>query len=427
MSPLALLLRVERPAALWALVLPLLFLLLLRLFERAPRHVTGTLELWKELAPSAPRGATRRGPLPSWALLCALGLLCGAVAGIGPRAPRAAAPRAWTCVVDLSPSMGLPREAGGPTRLEVALAAAQVWLEAEMARGERVRWLSPGRAPLVLARGERPPPAWLDPEADGSGEPDWALHDAPGTLWITDRAPVAARRQAGLFASGGAEVEGPIAADGRTTIRWQEGALRAEASAAGLAVQVREPEGQRLPAPLERVLAAWCEARGLDLVRGSRVGTLLVVELRVGEPRIELALARDGWRATGRGAALAAEASEGSEDWLLGREAGGRSLPVVRARTGALRVGLAEMSEPEGDPALFALSWARLLDGVLRRPPGVVPLAERLAAGAPRIEPGVPALPGAGAGTDLGPYLDAGFALAAALCTALAALRFARG
>lgn len=428
MSPLALLLRAERPGALWALLLPLFFLFVLRLFERAPPRVTGTLELWKELAPSAPRGTARRGPLPPWALLCALGLLCGALAGIGPRGPRGAGPRPWTCVVDLSPSMGLPREDGGPTRLAAALEEATGWLDGQLARGERVRWVSPGRVPLVLARGERPPSTWLDPEADGSDEPEWERWDEAGALWITDDAPEAPRRRAGLFASGGAEVEGAVAADGHRTVLWQGGALRTVPSSARLAVHLREPEGLRLAEPLERVLASWCEARGIDLVRAPRVGTVLGVELRSGASEVALELARDGWRATGRGGDLGAGdgALAGAEDWLLGTQTNGARVPVVRARPGALLIGLAELDEPEGDPALFALSWGRLLDRSLRRPPGVVPLAERLAAGSPRAEPGELPSSGTERGADLGPTVDAALALAAALCAALAALALAR-
>jgi hypothetical protein len=425
-----------RPGALWALLLPFVFLALVRLVARPPERATGTLELWQELAPERPSGARARGRFPPWALLTALALLCAALAWLGPRGARAAAPRAWTCVVDRSPSMGLPLAPGaGTTRLAAALASAEAWLAENAASDERVRWLAPERAPLELARGTRPPGDWLEPETDGAeperGEPVWERHDRPGTLWLTDRAPRAERMHAGLFASGGAAVPGPIAADARETVVWEDGALRTEARPRSFAVLVREAAPGRLPPVLERMLTAWCAARGFELVRSPRADVRLVIEVpALAGSAGELALARDGWQATGTVArrAAAPDPAEAAlrphEDWLVGRAPGGSEHAAVRARRGHVEVLLGALSEPAGDPALFALSWARLLERSLLCAPGVLALEERLAAGEALVAPGEDAAPeaarGRDAGSDLGPYLDAGLALAAGLAVAVA-------
>jgi len=411
-----------RPDAAWALLAPVVFLLFLRRSEQPPAVVTGTLELWRGVAASSAAAGRARRRLPAWALLCALALLLAALAGVGPRGARAPEARTWTCVVDRSPSMALALDAR-TTRLESALGSALGWLSRESAPGDRVRWLASGRAPLELAPIERPGPDWLAPEVQ-DGEPEWALHDRPGALWITDHAPPVARAQAGLFASGGDAVPGPIAADGRTTWTWDGSGLRAEPRTRACALRVVEPGGA-LPPVLERVLTAWCEARGFELTRSDEAEELLVVELVPASRDDELELGRDGWRARGRGA-LAEEDGSQEEDWLSGRTASGEALPVVRVSPGRIRLGLRELTEPTGDPALFALSFGRLLDRVARPPAGVVALAERQAAGAPLLLPPSPPSP-AGAGADPGPLLDASLALGALLCALAAWLRLPRG
>ena len=431
MSGCALLaLHCARPAAAWALLLPVLFLLALRAFARPPEVVVGTLDLWRGISgPATPGRAGLR--IPPWALLVALALLLGALAWLGPRGSRTRAVRTWTCVVDRSPSMELENGAGG-TRLEAALASALAWLARACGPEDRVRWLAPGRSARELAPGERPEPAWLAPERGQGGEPEWALHDRPGALWVTDHEPTVARAGAGLFASGGAAVPGPVAADGHTTWLWDGETLLARASPRALAVRVREPAGQALPAVLERMLRAWCESRGFELARATDAETLLEVELLAasggGE---ELVLERDGWRASGRGALPAEDAGNtaaaSDEIWLVGRSRGGATPPVVRAGPGRIQVGLRELGEPSGDPALFALSWGRLFDRSALRPAGVVALAERRDAGQPKSAPGYSAPAEESAGAGQGPTIDALLALAALLCALLSFLLLARG
>ena len=408
----------ERPFAAWALLVPPAFLLLVRLARRPPEVVIGTLALWDEPARVSPPGARARPRLPLWALACAMALLLAALAWLGPRTGRAEA-RLWTALVDLSPSMQL--EAGAGKRLAVALARASAWLAEHAGPGDRVRWIAAERPELELAHGTSPDPAWLRPRPGGEAEPDWELHDHPGTLWITDRPPSVARAHAGLFASGGAAVEGAIAIDGRETVLWERGALRTVPTSAPPAVVVEEPAGLALPEVLARFLAAWSEARGFTLAHEPDARAVLVVRLEASALDVPLELARDGWSALGRGGFAGAPAAESAtEDWLVGTDASGASRAAVRMGRGLVEVGLRELSEPAGDPARFALSWGRLLDAVLLPPEGVLPLAERLAAGEARSEPGELPPASASSSARLGPELDSALALGAALCALLA-------
>ncbi|HEX6886311.1 MAG TPA: hypothetical protein VF530_23250 [Planctomycetota bacterium] len=418
-------LDLARPAAAWALLLGPALLLLVRVLARPPEAVTGTLALWRAL-PEARAGRAGHARFPLWALLAALALTLGALAWLGPRPRGARAPRAWSVVVDRSPSLGLAYAPAAPeTRLARALAAAEAWLAGTLEPDETVRWVSPGRAPLVLARGARPPEEWL--ACDGA-EPDWDVFDAPGTLWVTDREPPGARRAAGLFASGGPAVPGAIALEGAASVWWEEGRLALRARPVPPAVRVLEPAGEPLPEVLARLLGAWCDARGFALVRAPAPDELLELALAPGPAAAEsLRFGRDGWRATGRAAALAPlAAGSAGEDWLQAVAADGTPRVLVRARTGRVDVALHELGTPEGDPAAFALSWTRLLEGSCRLPADVVPLAERAAAGEERhLAPALPARhPDARAA--LGPALDAGLALAAGLVAALAFLLRAR-
>lgn len=408
-------LDLARPLGAWAFLLPPLLLVLARLLERPPGRVVGTLRIWKEVAAASPRsGAGRRARVPPWAWWLAAALACGALALAGPRGPGAPRGRTWTLVLDASPSMRLPVRPGGPTRLEAALGAALGWLSGESRARDRVRWLAPGREPLELARGERPPPAWMQAEAGLADEPDWALFDRPGALWVTDREPALAREHAGSFASGGAAVPGPIAADGRETVVW-DGERLVSAPAEPRAVFV---EGGELAPVILRVLRAWCEARGF-LLRAAR-GTDRVLTLEAPRGSAEAVLAvrcgRDGWQADGVASGEGAGPPAGASTlWLEGRDDLGESVALVRASRGRIRIALRELSEPRGDPAAFALSWGRLLDRCALPALGVAPLVERLEAGPAVNEPGSAPADAPASGRERGPLLDAALAFVSAL------------
>lgn len=406
--------ELARPEASWALLSVPVLLLLVRALARPPEEVTGTLFLWRDLEESR-TGALRRARLPVWALVTALALLSGALAWMGPRSVQARAPENWTVLVDRSPSMGLPVLPGGPSsRLDVALAAAREAFARTLGAADRVRWTSPSRAPLELAPGELPPPEWLEPRADE--EPDWGSHDRPGTLWVTDRVPAVAREHAGLCASGGAEVPGVVALDGGDDVLWEGGTLVRRPRARLPAVGIEEPPDARLPAVVERVLTAWCEARGLELVRRAPDDGLFTLALAPGAvAEAELGFGRDGWWATGRATSFAAADGAGSEDWLAADVGAAAPQVLVRARAGRIELALHTFTAPQGDPAAFALSWSQLFERCSELPADVVPLAERLTAGEPVRDLGARPAAQSSADTGLGPMLDAALALLAAL------------
>ena len=75
-----------RPAAAWALLLPPVLLLLLRLLREPPSVAIGTLALWESLPRALQgRGARLRRLPTARALLAALALFLGALAWLGPR------------------------------------------------------------------------------------------------------------------------------------------------------------------------------------------------------------------------------------------------------------------------------------------------------------------------------------------------------
>lgn len=420
-------LSLARPWALTALVLPLAYLWWVVLAHRPRSIVVGTLALWKDVPRVVVRdGARRRGRPPLAALLVASALALGVLAWSGPRPGRARPVRTWTCLLDTSASMGLAH--AGTTRLELALDAARTWLRANAAPEDVVLWRTPDRAPLRLARDERPPETWCSPVRGAGGTPPWAREDAAGTLWITDRSPATPPTRAGLFASGGAAVPGPVAADGRRVVTWDGERLLESAATRTPLVYLRAPRGSRVPAVLERLVDAWCEARAFARVDASSGDTDLVVELvpSAGAVGSEVELARDGWEARGRLAIDEAPVVEGAGELWLAAETGATRARVVTRTPGRVTVNLAELDEPRGDPVPFALSFGRLLDESALPPTGVVALAERMDAGEARAiaarPPGADGAGGEPAASSGDARVEAGLALLAALLGALGAL-----
>lgn len=423
LAPLALVLA--RPAGLVALALPALVLLLALRRRRPGARVTGTLALWPSAA-AVGRAGRRAPPLEAW--LAALALLLGALALCGPRAA-AGAPRTWTVVVDARPSLELAaREEGGTTRAAAGIARAARLVGARARAADRVRWLLRGGGELVLAPGATPPAGWWR-AADPGAAPGWEAFDAPGVTLVTDVAPEPPPARAGLVATGARPAPGPIGATSGATggalLVWDGERVVPGGAPAPREACVRAGGGNALPAPLERVLEAWCEARGVARAPGPSPRTALSLELvAAGEPRA-VRCARDGWSAAGAAAAL-----EGAPDdapwrpWLDAQTDGGERLRVVERAPGRVRTSLVRLDEPAGDPAAFAVSWAELLDEACAPPAGVVPLDERRRAGEPRERAPLDPPPARGAGA--GGATDAWLALGAALAC-LAALAAGRG
>jgi hypothetical protein len=102
--------------------------------------------------------------------------------------------------------------------------------------------------------------------------------------------------------------------------------------------------------------------------------------------------------------------------------ASGTPIDVVRYRPGRIEIAIAEMSPPDGDPAAFAVSWAKLFDDAILPPRGAVAVGERQSAGESSERAPVR---GDGAERPGERPFDAWLALAAAAC-AVAALALRR-
>ena len=101
---------------------------------------TSTAQDWTDAREEVRASDGRRVPLAVRLWLLALAL--GALAWAGPRAAAPEAVRTWTLVCDRGPAMHLPHAAGAEaSRLEVAVARAEAWLEAH-ASGEARRYVS---------------------------------------------------------------------------------------------------------------------------------------------------------------------------------------------------------------------------------------------------------------------------------------------
>jgi hypothetical protein len=341
-----------RPLGLLALALPIALLLASRLLARPVAVATGTLDLWRRVAAArarAPSRSRRRVPPALWLLAAGLGL--GALALAGPRTPGRAA-RELRVLVDRSPSMELPLGSG--TRRERAVALARAWIDSNLPAGSRVEWI----------------------DRAGPFEPG---DDRPDTLWVTDAAPQPPPERAGFVASGGGAVPGPIAVQGSTRYDW-DGERIVEAP--GAAPQ-RTVAATGLPLPIADVLAAWVEARGAALTHGDDPGASLVVRTSQAVDRRDLEIGRDGWSARAVAAGSAATRTMWLED--------GDHRAIVAFAPGAIESAIVSMEEPLGDPAAFAVSWAKLFDEAVLAPAGVVELAERRAAGGEALRAPAPA------------------------------------
>ena len=423
-----------RPAGLWALALPLVLWLASLRRERPRPTPVGTFELWRALPAGVEGGRTRRRLPPGRALLI-LALVSGALALGGPRRTGPGVERTVRVVVDPSPSLflthtdGSGAPSGEGTRLERALALLAGALGE--ARATTLEWQRPAPLTVESARSSPFPDAWHLPPRLPRRAPRWERFDAPGTVWLTDRVPDAVPREAGVVASGGGPVPGPVATVGTRWLDW-DGEHLVERPGAPERRLVLEGA---LPEPVAAVARLWAAERGLATDGAGEVA-LRVVGPMVGPivgavdgEVVPAILARDGWSAGAR-VGRAPSRVEGAplETWLAARVEG-EPRPVVTAGPGRVQVALEHLAEPRGEPAAFAVSWGRLLDRSLRPVDGVVSLAERGAAGDSLVRlPGdLPRDLGAGLDADLDarePPRPPSWPLVTLLAAAAAALGF---
>ncbi len=408
-----------RPWGFVALLLPLLILLLARQRGDPHRKLTGALEIWRRVDAQLPAARGQRERIPPGTIPLLAALVLGTVALAGPRIPLPPTRSTWTLVVDRSPSTHLQHEAGG-TRLERALLEARKVLDEIGSEGDLVRWQSPQRPSLLLPMREEPGAEWLRGEA-WTQAPTWSSWREAGCIWVTDREPTVAGAadgsptdfsrnlgSAGLVASGGAAVAGPIEIGPTHQVRLESGELQTIKMA--WQRPFVELRGTSVPEPIERMLGVWCDERGLELrrslngtdweaIKSSKAALQWIVAPPDGPTRAVVS-GRDGWIAEGAYVPVSPPdpMRERSWDiWLADSDDGsfdnGRSGSgwLIAKAPGLIWSSWVEMQEPGGDPAAFALSFGELCDRSALAPEQVIPLAEREAAGGGRTaKPKVP-------------------------------------
>ena len=363
-------LRFLAPGFLGLLVLPLAALWLGARGGAVIALVTGTLESWRAAERNRPAEVKRKRRVPPALVCLAAALACGALALARPVRVGARVPRRFTLVVDRGPAMYLAE--AGRTRLERALEPVRGWIAREVRAGDELVWIDATHPQGRLAAA--PPAELLEAPRAVLAAPDWPRYDRADALWIGarfDPPPV----NAGFSASGGGAVPGPIARERRARLDWDGvRVVRVEDAFAQSALSVTiDP---KLPAPLRELAQLWAEQNGLVSRAARGADELCALELECAGAPQPAELAHEGWSAAARVCAPL-EPAAGESVWLSSAGA-----CVLRA-PGLVRTSIAELAEPSGDPAAFAVSWGRLFDSVLLAPPGIVALNERTARGAP--------------------------------------------
>lgn len=361
----------ERPWSLWLIAIPVALLLATLRRPRAETLATSDLESWRSVVASRGAGfprAPRRMPLAL--ALAALACALAALAIAGPRTGDSAL--RWTAVLDTSPSMHLPLGDGSSstaTRTQRAVAMAR---ELAVRAGAQLAWIAP---PHDLTPRADPAETWSGRTSPATSP--FEAWDVPGALWVTDAAPENPPRDAGFVAAGGAAVPGTVAVERTFRLDWDgEFLLRLDGAVAPRPVVV---DGL-LDGPLDRALRAWASARGFAL-KGDVDDPALRIAARREGPARDLEAGREGWSALGvaRGTAPIQDDDGDLRVWLASS-----GEPLVTSGVGRIHLAWIPTQEPQGDPAAFAVSWAKLFDESVRPLPGVVPLDERQAAGEPR-------------------------------------------
>jgi len=341
----------------------------------APTVPTGAVELWREAARLAPRTARRTWRWPPQVIALVAALVLALLALSQPRLTRAAAPRTWRAIVDVSAAMQLP---GGPmasTRLERGLDQARAWFASVARPEDSVEWLVVADT-AVLARTSEPPRSWanVDVARRNFAPPKWELFDADDTLWITDRIDSLAPFSAGLCASGGEAAPGAIAS-------WPGGELVWDASAVASRAATRRPRvglsSEARASDIGRFVSAWAAARGVDVVDPGD-SLELVVGFAPETDATPAVGACDGWRVEGLAGVLRAF-RDGDALRLADRDTPSRAL--VRSGRGWLDCAFTAEHHVRGDDAAFAVTWSGWLDAALLPCEPTATLAQRADAG----------------------------------------------
>ncbi len=381
----------------WSFAQPLALLALLavpllwwraRTAGRGEPQWTAALALWRRVAQEAvPLDARDRRGLPLYVLAALLAAVFGTLALAGPqrRGERAGALR-WTLVLDRSASMFLPLQSGSntPTRIERAVELAVAVCERDGLAAEAREWSTWAFDGVHVARGERPPQAWLVPDWGPGGSLSWTQLDQPDHVWVSDCEPEFTPLAAGRIHCGASAVAGVVADLGPRCLFWDGQEVSEQdwfAPRAGLCIEAGVPED------LASLARLWAAERALAVVDESGAACLRLT--RADSPAVEQPIAgklvADRWSvpASVRGALADGRFS----DWAEFEDGQGRRSPAVQWRPGEVRTCVTALSVEQADPAVFALAWVALFDAARLPVPGVVAVAERARTGPPRSDP----------------------------------------
>ena len=215
-----------------------------------------------------------------------------------------------------------------------------------------------------------------------------------------------------LFASGGEAAPGPVGVTGSTRFDWDgERVVRVEGGAQVGVLSWDANEESRLSPEVLEFARIWADGRGLGVAVGEE-DARLVLRAPTGSSHA-VALGRDGWRFVGTATALSSGVGEA---WLQDE-----ANAYVRSSAGLIECGLALTEQLGGDVAAFAVSWGELFDRAVLPARGVVPLRERVSAGAELIRRGTPVVEAAGSGPHSSGVLPAAWLASGAFLLALLA------
>ena len=369
----------SRPQGLFALILPILVIARAFVRARPEERATGTLALWQRaFAANAAGGSRRRLELPLWLVLLALSLTAGALALAGPRKRPPEESATWHVVLDSSPSMFLPT-GGGKSRLELACEELRVRLADSAVTSEAtgIEWVRPRPDGVVERSLDTLPESWLRNPRNAWPETDWTPWDRAGHIWLTDDARGLEPDVAGVMASGGDLVPGPVAIHGTTRIDWDGERLLEVAYGAERSFVACSSD---IPERLRELFAVWARERGFEVRTDDRESDSCLLRFDTageGTDR-ELSAGRDGWSLSVSGRALELGAARAAECWLATTD-GACVVSWERGRvTFALVDGRIVLS---GAPESIAVSWASLWDQALLEPNTTVDVGERASAG----------------------------------------------
>ncbi|MBI1381955.1 MAG: hypothetical protein GC161_12815 [Planctomycetaceae bacterium] len=353
----------ERPIALALLPLWLALWWFLRQEQRRPEVWSGAIEFWRAVSPESTRDVAREGRLtPRWIVWALAGLGLGTIALAGPRGAAPGPARVLHLHLQPGGALWIDRDdpAGRWQRARQAIARQAAALEPEPSVW---LWHDGASAPLETEPDGSPPQAFLERLARSAAP--FAPPDRADALWVQAAAPDPKPLAAGWVATGGDERAGPVGWDRGGWVHLEGGQLVPESG--GAARPRWEPTSER--SWIGDFARLWAADRGLA-TEGD--GPLVLSVRSLPAPALASdgeVVGRDGWSAavTPREASPSVAPLDGKSEvevWLAASRG-----PLLARAPGQVAWAHVEWSEPRGDPAQVALSFADFFDGALAAPP----------------------------------------------------------